>query len=205
MISDIKNYTVNCEVCQKSKITRHTKQPILISSTPTASFSNIAIDHVGKIITSAQGNSYILTVLCVLTKYAIAIPVPDTGAEAAARALVEKVFLIYGYPEIITSDNHKTFESGLFKNINKLLKIHHVFTSPFTPKSNTVERFHSTLGNMLRAFVSEDQIQWETKLPYIVSAYNCSVNTTTNKSPFELVFGKIMALPFSIREKQTAQ
>lgn len=204
MVTDIKNYTINCEICQKSKITRHTKQPIIISSTPTTSFAHIAIDHVGKIITSAQGNSYILTVICILTKYAIAIPVPDTGAEAAARALVEKVFLIYGYPEKITSDNHKTFESGLFKNINKLLKIHHVFTSPFTPKSNTVERFHSTLGNMLRAFVSNDQLQWETKLPYVVSAYNCSINTTTNRSPFELVFGKNMALPFSIRDKQVS-
>lgn len=204
MVSDIKNHTINCEICQKSKITRHTKQPIIISTTPTTSFSNIAIDHVGKIVASAQGNSYILTVLCVLTKYAVAIPVPDTGAEAAAHALVEKVFLIYGYPETITSDNHKTFESGLFKSINKLLKIHHVFTSPFTPKSNTVERFHSTLGNMIRAFVSENPLQWESKLPYIVSAYNYSVNTVTGKSPFELIFGKNMPLPFSVKEKQAS-
>lgn len=204
MAADIKNYVTNCETCQKSKITRHTKQPIIISSTPTTSFGNIAIDHVGKLITSAQGNSYILTVLCVLTKYAVAIPVPDTGAEAAARALVEKVFLIYGYPETITSDNHKTFESGLFKNINKLLKIHHVFTSPFTPKSNTVERFHSTLGNMLRAFVSDNPMQWETKLPYVISAYNSSTNTVTSRSPFELVFGKDMPLPFSIRMRESS-
>lgn len=195
MISDIKKYAINCEKCQKSKLNRHTKQPMTISSTPTTSFQNIAIDHVGKIITSAQGNSYILTVLCVLTKYAIAIPVPDTGAQMAARALVEKVFLIYGYPEQITSDNHKTFESGLFKSINKLLKIHHVFTSPFTPKSNTVERFHKTLGNMLRIFVDENPSQWEVKLPYVISAYNNSVSTATNRTPFELVFGKSMALP----------
>lgn len=202
MVSDIKNHTIRCEMCQKSKITRHTKQPIVISSTPTSSFENMAIDHVGKLITSAQGNSYILTVLCVLTKYAMAIPVPDTGAEATAHALVEKVFLSHGYPSVITSDNHKTFESGLFKSINKLLKIHHVFTSPFTPKSNTVERFHSTLGNMLRTFVSDNPLQWETKLPYVVSAYNSSVNTVTAKSPFELVYGKNMPLPFTIGGKE---
>lgn len=204
MISDIKNHTINCEVCQRSKVTRHTKQPIVISSTPTSSFENIAIDHVGKLVTSAQGNSYLLTVLCVLTKYAIAIPVPDTGAEAAAHALVERVFLIYGYPRIVTSDNHKTFESGLFKNISKLLKMHHVFTSPFTPKSNTVERFHSTLGNMLRTFVSDNPLQWETKLPYVISAYNNSINTVTGKSPFELIYGKTMPLPFAIKGKETS-
>lgn len=81
--------------------------------------------------------------------------------------------------------------------------INHVFTSPFTPKSNTVERFHSTLGNMLRAFVSDNPLQWETKLPYVVSAYNISVNTATALSPYELIFGKIMELPTSVTGKKS--
>lgn len=183
---------------KKNKVGRHTKQPIVISTIPTASFANIAIDHVGRLITSTFGNSYILTIMCVLTKYAIAIPVPDLSADTTARNLVEKVFLIYGYPEIITSDNHKTFQSELLKNISKILKINHVFTSPYTPKSNAVERWHSTLHNMVRAFVSDEPMQWENKLQFVVSAYNNSVNTVTLKSPYELVFGKNMALPSSI-------
>lgn len=198
MISDIKSFVQNCEICQKVKIFRHTKQPIIISSTPIASFANVAIDHVGKLITSDLGNSYILTAMCVLTKYAIAIPVPDQTDEITAQNLVEKIFLIYGYPEVLTSDNHKTFAGNLLKNICKFLKIHKVFTSPYTPKSNTVERFHSTLGNMLRSFVSNQPTQWENKLPFVLSAYNSSVNTVTGKSPFELVFGKSMTLPSSI-------
>lgn len=203
MISDIKSFVKNCEICQKIKISRHTKQPMMISNTPTSSFANIAIDHVGRVITSDLGNSYILTAICVLTKYAIAMPVPDLTAETTARHLVEKVFLLFGYPEILTSDNHQTFQGNLFKNITKFLKINRVFTSPFTPKSNTVERFHSTLHNMLRSFVSECPTQWEQKLPFVVSAYNASVNSTTRKSPFELVFGKTMSLPDSVTKNST--
>lgn len=147
MISDIKSFVKNCDSCQRIKITRHTKQPIVISDTPSSSFANVAIDHVGRITTSDQGNSYILTAICVLTKYAIAIPVPDLTADITAKYLVERVFLTFGYPEILTSDNHQTFQGNLFKSICKFLKINRVFTSPYTPKSNTVERFHSTLHN----------------------------------------------------------
>lgn len=198
MISDIKSYVANCEICQKVKITQHTRQPMMISSTPVASFANIAIDHVGKLSQSVQGNEYILTCMCVLTKFAIAMPVPDNGAESTARNLVEKVFLIFGYPEMITSDNHKTFQSNLLKEIRKILKIQHVFTSPYTPKSNTVERFHASLHNMLRSFIADQPAQWENKLQFVVSSYNSCVNSVTGVSPFELVFGKTMQLPHTI-------
>lgn len=104
------------------------------------------------------------------------------------------MFLTFGYPEILTSDNHKSFSGDLLKNICKYLKIHKVFTSPYTPKSNTVERFH----NMLRAFVNDHPTQWETKLPFVISSYNASMNTATQKSPYELVFGKSMPLPLSV-------
>lgn len=41
MISDIKSFVKNCELCQKIKTTTHTKQPIIISNTPMASFANL--------------------------------------------------------------------------------------------------------------------------------------------------------------------
>lgn len=56
---------------------------------------------------------------------------------------------------------------------------------------------------MLRACISEHSTQWETKLPFIVSAYNASVNSVTHKSPFELIFGKTMALPSNITGSAT--
>lgn len=81
-----------------------------------------------------------------------------------ARKLVETIFSVYGYPEIITSDNHQTFR---------------------------------------RTFFEQQPMQWETKLQFVVSAYNNSVNTVTMKSPLELVFGMTMPLPCSITGKKT--
>lgn len=198
MTSDIRDYARSCETCQKSKVTRHTRQPILITSIPLTCFDTIYMDHVGKISPPVNGNSYILTIICDLSKFAIAIPVPDNGAETTARNLVEGVFLKYGFPSRIVTDNHKCFTGETLKQITKILQINQAFTSPYTPSSNAVERFHRTLGNYLRAFVHKNPNKWCDIINYALWAYNNTVHTSTNYTPFELVFGRNMTLPNSI-------
>lgn len=197
--SDVKNYVRNCETCQKNKVSRHTHQPLAISSTPLSCSASLFIDHVGPIHPVNQhGNLYILTCICDLSKYAITIPVTDTSADTTARNLVEKVFLIFGFPEKIISDNFSSFTGETLKEICKLLKINQIFCSPYHPKSNVVERYHRTLGNYLRAFTSNDPINWQDSLVYATSSYNQTVHAGTNFTPFELVFGRIMQPPSSI-------
>lgn len=204
MSSDIKNYVSTCEICQRSKITRHTKQPLVITSIPLICFETIFIDHVGKINPPVDGNAYILTIICDLSKFAIAIAVPDNGAETTARNLVEKVFIKYGFPSKIVSDNHKSFTGETMKQISKILKINQIFTSPYTPSSNVVERFHRTLANYIRAFVHKNPNRWPNILDYAVWAYNNTTHTGTNYSPFELVYGRNMSLPSTIAKATPA-
>lgn len=198
MSSDIKNYVRMCDICQRGKITRHTKQPLLITSIPLTCFETVFIDHIGKINPPADGKAYILTLMCDLSKFAIAIAVSDNGAETTARNLVEKVFIKYGFPSKIVSDNHKSFTGDTMKQISKILKINQVFTSPYTPSSNVVERLHRTLGNYLRTFINENPNRWPDVLDYAVWAYNNTIHTGTNYSPFELVYGRSMSLPDTI-------
>lgn len=54
MVSEIKSFVANCELCQKNKVIKHTKQPIQISDTPSTSFQHIAIDHVGRLTTTTR-------------------------------------------------------------------------------------------------------------------------------------------------------
>lgn len=53
-----------------------------------------------------------------------------------AKALVHHVFLKYGLPEIIVSDNGKNFVSELLAEVNKLFKIKKIFTTKYHPQSN---------------------------------------------------------------------
>jgi hypothetical protein len=46
-----------------------------------------------------------------------------------------------------------------------------------------------SLGDLLRSLVTEHHSQWDNILPQAEFSYNESVNRTTGKSPFQIVYG----------------
>lgn len=168
MTNDIKNFVKNCPICEKTKITRHTKMPLQITSTGTKPFEHIFIDYVGPIspdgIDGDKIYKYIFMATCDLTKYVIAIPTENCTAETTANCLVDHVILKYDFPKILTSDNASYFTSDLFKEVNKKLKIKQIFSTPYHPQSNIVERVNRVLNQYMRAFATDDK--WFEMLPY---------------------------------------
>lgn len=204
MSNDIRNHVNNCSICEKTKITTHTKCPMVISTIATRPFQKIYVDIVGPINpVSERGNVYILTCNCALTKYAVAVPMPDTTALTTAKWLVHAVFLKLGLPEIIVTDNGTNFISETMKEVNKLFKIKKIFTTPYHPQSNLIERFHRTLGGMMRALVEKEQSRWCEYIDFAVFAYNISYNISTGFSPYELIFGYPAKLPTEITKRTT--
>ncbi|XP_073139089.1 uncharacterized protein [Henckelia pumila] len=70
-------------------------------------------------------------------------------------------------------------------------------------KTEVVNR---TLGTLLCSFIKRNLKNWEDCLPFIEFAYNRSVHSTTNYSPFEIVYGfnpltplDLLSLPMSER------
>lgn len=203
LTNDIKNYVKNCEICERSKITRHTKNPMLITDTASEPFQKIYMDLVGPVNPiSKNGDSYIFTCNCSLTKYAIAVPIKDASALSTAKAFVHNVILKFGVAEEIISDNATNFISETMKEVNKLLKIRKIFTTPYRPQSNQVERFHKTLANYLKAFIQNEQENWCEYLDFALFSYNNSHNIATGFSPFELVYGRIVKLPSEILNRK---
>jgi hypothetical protein len=150
---------------------------------------------VGPLEESYEGFKYFLSVKDDLSKFVCAIPLVDQTAEQVAQALVEKVFLIFSFPEIIVSDNATNFNSNLMKSLCKFLKIKKLNTSIYHPQSNIVERVHSDLKKFLRILVEKDIKNWSKYLPYAVFNYNCTINDSTKFSPFNILFGKVAKLP----------
>eukprot|EP00965_Chrysotila_dentata_P029548 982550-Pleurochrysis_carterae.AAC.1 len=52
---------------------------------------------------------YVLVAVCGLTRFTIAIPVPDTTADTTLRALVARVFTIHSITLVLKSDNGQPF------------------------------------------------------------------------------------------------
>lgn len=96
MNTDIKNYVKNCDICERNKITRHTKNPMQIKSTASRPFEKVYIGLVGEISpTSEEGHKYIFTCICDLTKYAIAVPIKDSTALTIAQVFIKHCIKIW--------------------------------------------------------------------------------------------------------------
>lgn len=200
--NDIKNHVKNCPTCEQSKITRHTKNPMVITSTASEPFQKLYVDIVGPINPiSIHNNAYIFTCSCSLTKFVIGIAMEDTTALSTAKALVHGVLLKYGLCEEIVSDNGTNFIADTLKEVNKLFKIKRTFTTNFRPQSNQIERFHRFLGEYLKMFIQKEQERWCEYLDFALFAYNNSYNVSTGFSPFELVYGRTSKMPAEITNR----
>lgn len=89
------------------------------------------------------------------------------------------------------------------KLINALCEIfdisqHH--TSAYHPNTNgLVERQNSVIAQSLRAYCDKDHQLWPKFLPGILMSFRKSVSShSTEFSPFHMMFGKEMRLPFDV-------
>lgn len=196
MSNDIKEYVSKCVLCQKIKVTTNTKVPMQISSLGEVLFDHTYMDFVGPINPpSADGHKYIFTAICDLTKYMIAIPTKDCSAITTAECLLENVLLKYNFPSRLISDNASNFVSRVIQELCKMLQVKKIFTTPYHPQSNIVERGHRTLNAYLKAFSTKNKHEWHLLIKYAMFAYNNSIHTTTGYTPHELAHGFRISIP----------
>lgn len=198
MNCDIKKFVKNCEICKKSKISKHIKSPMQITSTSEYPFQRVYIDFVN--IEREHVNEFPAIFTCIdeLTKFAIAARAKNCTALLAAKKFVKHIILKYNIPEYVVSDLGSAFISEIFKEITKLFKIKKISTTPYRPNANIVERFHRTLAQHLITCVHENPNAWHEHLDSAVFAYNNTVNSATGFSPHELLFGYKIQLPDKI-------
>jgi len=101
---DITEYIRKCQKCKKVKITKHNKTPLIITDTPINAFDRLIVDTIGPLPKSENGNEYAVTLICYLTKYLDAIPVPDKNANTVAKAIFESFILKYGPMKTFITD-----------------------------------------------------------------------------------------------------
>jgi hypothetical protein len=114
MKQEIENCVKHCEICQKNKITqKKTKLPLQITNTPEVVWQNCSLDIVGPFTQTSENNKYSLTFQDELSKNTVAVPVPQQNAMSVAKVFVQEIFLKFGIPQVILTDQGSNFLSDL--------------------------------------------------------------------------------------------
>lgn len=198
---DVKQMCRQCSDCQKGNRRKPTRAPLIPLPVMERPWQRIAVDIVGPLDRSRRGNRYLLTVMDFATRYPEAIPLRRTDAATVCEKLIE-TFSRYGIPEELLSDRGSNFLAKLTKELMEKLGVKHIKTSPYHPQTNgTLERFHSTLKQMLRK-TCKDVKDWDLWIPHLLFAYRETPHSTTGFAPFELMFGREIRGPLLALKQQ---
>ena len=194
--ADVKSYVDSCRKCQEKSTPRRPAPGPLQPLPPSSPWDTVAIDIFGPLPISDTGRRYIVVHTDLFTKYIVATALITQDAESVAKAFVDNVVCVHGCPRALLSDRGTNFTSALLRRVTDLLGIKRLFTTAYHPQTDgQVERFMSTLQQMLSKFCAENQRDWDIFLQQLIFAYNSRVHATTGLAPFNLLYGRSPSAP----------
>ena len=181
MKEDVRRAIGSCKNCQRNKLVRRkTRQPMLIADTPKKPFEKIQINLVGPLPVTSKGNTHILTIKCVFSKYCDAIPIKNTDSVTIATAIAEEFITCYGCPCVIQADQGSNLVSKVIKIFCNIFRIQKIQSTAYHPQSlGSLKRSHHTLIKYLRSFGG--QVDWYDWTRFAAFSYNVNVHEAKEK------------------------
>lgn len=113
-------------------------------------FEHVLVDCVGPLPRTRAGNQFLLTIMCLSTRFPEAIPLRRVTTANITKALI-KFFTTFGLPKTVQTDQGTNFLSRAFKQTLASLGVSHSVSSAYHPESQgALERWHQTLKAMLK-------------------------------------------------------
>ena len=194
MGQDIIQFCRSCSICQKCSKPKARKALMVERPVLSEPFEVLGVDIVGPMPKGKGGYRYLLTAICMATRWPEAIPLKSITAKAVAVGLFD-IFSRTGIPLQILSDQGS---GAVMRNLCASLHVDKIKTTPYHPEGNgVVERMHGTLGAMLTKAAREGQ-DWVGQVPFALFALRAAPNRDIQFSPFELVFGRKVRTPLDI-------
>ena len=191
MKKDVQKFCEHCIVCKKakSKVKPHglyTPLPI-----PEYPWIDLSMDFVLGLPKTSNGRDSIFVVVDRFSKMAHFIPCKKIDdASHVADLFFKEIVRLHGLPRSIVSDRDSKFLSHFWRTLWSKLGTKLLFSTTCHPQTDgQTEVVNRTLGTFLRTVLRNNLKTWEACLPHVEFAYNRAVHSTTNCSPFEVVYG----------------
>ncbi|GFY35463.1 retrovirus-related Pol polyprotein from transposon 412 [Trichonephila clavipes] len=194
-VNDVEDFVKTCDKCQRvGKPQDQKKAPLKIVPVITEVFTKINIDASRPLPMTPSGNKYIITALCMSSRYPDATLVANLCSTTVVNALLQ-IFSRIGFPREFQTDQDASFMRALTTEFLERFGVKVVRSSVYHPQSNPVGRMHRTLKRILRVLCLEAIPDWEKILPQALFALRTVIHDTTGFSPAELVHGKNLRTP----------
>ena len=190
MMSKVKHMVKTCKVCLARK-TLPSMNKMEMFHRPVAKhpMDIMSMDHLS--IDGQGAYMKILTIVDEFSKFIFVIPVRSERANKTAEVIIKSIFLKYGIPNIIHSDNARSFSNNIIKELCKRTGVIHSMGTPYHSQSNAIaERCQSVILNMLGTLSDKDKKVWYNHCDYISYSYNTTVHASTGFTPYFLMFGR---------------
>lgn len=183
-------YIGKCEICRTTKATNLNQHPPMGEyRDPIEPFRMIAMDYIGPYPTSKNGNKFLLVVVDLFSKYVIIKAIRKSSAKITIDRIKKEVFLKFGVPEIIISDNGPQLTSKTFMDFLAEHGVKHWLTAFYHPQANPTEAANKTIGSAIRAYIrdNESHTSWDSHIDEIAFALNSALHSSTNHTPHQIM------------------
>ncbi len=195
---DVARFIGECLVCQVGRPARGLRhgQMHLEARGPGQEWGADALE-----LESVGGFKFVLVVVCHFTRFVHLAPLRSMGAEDCEKVL-EKLFLTFGRPDRLRTDNAKNFKAELVKDLLVRYAIASVDIPPNDSRSNAmVERAIQEVRRHLFAVREDSKVAWPQAISRVQFIMNRRIHTATGYAPADLLFGRIGSLGYGEMER----
>ena len=178
-----------CHPCLQYSTKRGGFHPML-SLRADGPWDHVAMDCAVAMPESQLGNTAILILVDVSTRFVVARALPNTEKHTVARCLFE-IFTLFGPPKVLQSDNGPEFINGIVKSLVKAAGVDYRQVAAYNPRANGLaERTVRTIKTALKKKLAGSLDRWDEALPGATFNINTKDHTLTKTAPFTLFFAR---------------
>jgi len=195
----VRRYVDNCEHCRRINGILRGKVASAKYPVPDAPWILTSIDITGPFKITTRNRQYILVAADFLTRFIVAVAIPDKRAITIVDALRTHLYSPFACPKVLISDNAQEFVGEVMTKACEAYGIKKIETAAYHPASNgLVERSNGKIVKALRQYVNmDDNHEWDELLPEVVSMINTTYNVSIGDNPHFALFGVDKRHPIS--------
>lgn len=190
-------YCPQCQVAKGSRRSIEREAAQTLQTTKVRPFERWALDLIGVMPLTPEGNRWIVTAVDYATGWPLAKAIPEATADVIARFIYYEIYVQYGAPRELITDNGSNIVSAAVKHLTDQLHTRHRHTTPYHPRTNgKVENLNGIFGRCLtKMLIGKPTRLWDQYIGQALFAARTRIHSGSKRSPFYLLYGVHPRLP----------